>query len=35
MLRPSKLVEKLEDLIEKKCGPWYERHKAKDRKSVV
>lgn len=29
MLRPSKLVEKLEDLIEKKCGPWYERHKAK------
>lgn len=29
MLRPSKLMEKLEDLIEKKCGPWYERHKAK------
>ena len=29
MLRPSKLVEKLEDLVEKKCGPWYERHKAK------
>ena len=23
MLRPSKLMEKLEDLIEKKCGPWY------------
>ncbi|WP_304968033.1 hypothetical protein [Duncaniella muris] len=22
-------MEKLEDLIEKKCGPWYERHKAK------
>ena len=29
MLRPSKLVEKLEDLVEKKCGPWYERHKTK------
>ena len=23
MLRPSKLVAKLEDLVEKKCGPWY------------
>jgi len=22
-------VEKLEDLVEKKCGPWYERHKTK------
>ena len=29
MLRPSKAVEKLEDLVEKKCGAWYERHKAK------
>ena len=29
MLRPSKAVEKLEDLIEKKCGAWFERHKAK------
>ncbi len=29
MLRPSKLLEKLEDLVEQKCGAWYERHKAK------
>ena len=29
MLRPSKLMEKLEDLVEKNCGPWYERHKKK------
>ena len=29
MLRLSKLVAKLENLVEKKCGPWYERHKAK------
>ena len=29
MRRPSKLVEKLEDIVEKRCGPWYERHKAK------
>ncbi len=29
MLRPSKLLEKLEDLAEQKCGAWFERHKAK------
>ena len=29
MLRPSKLVEKLEDLAEQKWGAWFERHKAK------
>ena len=29
MLRPSKLVEKLEDLVEQKCGAWFERHKAR------
>ena len=29
MPRPSKLLEKLEDYVEKKCGAWYARHKAK------
>lgn len=29
MPRPSKLLEKLEDHVEKKCGAWYARHKAK------
>lgn len=25
----SKLIEKLENRAEEKCGPWYERHKKK------
>ena len=29
MLRPSKLLEKLENLAEQKWGAWFERHKAK------
>ena len=29
MLRLSRLIEKLEDWLEPKIGPWYERHKKK------
>ena len=29
MLRLSKLVERLEDLVERRCGSWIERHKKK------
>ena len=29
MPRLSKLIEKLEDWLEPKIGPWYERHKKK------
>ena len=29
MLRLSKLVEKLEDLVERRCGSWIDRHKKK------
>lgn len=29
MLRPSAYLEKLEDKLVEKCGPWFERHKAK------